>query len=152
VKGFLLKVLEFFVIRENSSGKLIRCLTSEIPFYRIRQYKYIFYNFLKLLGSNSASLNGIKPGYLSDGAKPTCIPYVMIPAYYLPVHLSAIRLSGDNNEPVVCRCIDLHWLRLSHATHLLESVIDLCYIQELLGYSNSKTTEIYPHVYTIHIQ
>ncbi|MEO0206008.1 MAG: tyrosine-type recombinase/integrase [candidate division WOR-3 bacterium] len=42
----------------------------------------------------------------------------------------------------------LFTLKYIFVTHLLESVVDLRYIQELLGHKDRKITEIYTHVCT----
>ncbi|WP_116127537.1 tyrosine-type recombinase/integrase [Lewinella sp. IMCC34183] len=52
----------------------------------------------------------------------------------------AIKASGVNPYATV------HTLRHSYATHLLERGVSLRHIQELLGHSSSRTTEIYTHV------
>ncbi len=58
----------------------------------------------------------------------------------------ACRLTG------IIQRVTPHMLRHSFAMHWLEQGVDLRYIQELLGHSTTKTSEVYPHVSTKDIE
>jgi integrase/recombinase XerD len=87
----------------------------------------------------------------------------LLRAYYLEYKPKGYLFNGENGgkysrsslQAVFRRAVKragikkdctLHTLRHSYATHLLESGVNLRYIQELLGHKSPKTTMIYTHV------
>jgi len=64
-----------------------------------------------------------------------------------------VKIEPGRNNKIIIRIqynqgVSVHSLRYSFATHLLESEIDLRYIQKFLRHESLKTTEIYTYVST----
>jgi site-specific recombinase XerD len=64
---------------------------------------------------------------------------------YSPSSVSQI-IKRAAKKARIKKVVSAHVFRHSFATHLLENGVNLRIIQELLGHSSSKTTEIYTHV------
>jgi site-specific recombinase XerD len=54
-------------------------------------------------------------------------------------------LKQANKKAGIIKLVTLYWLKHRYAIHLLESVTDLRFIQELLDHKHSITREIYTH-------
>ena len=99
---------------------------------------------IKILNLLNDYLKTYKPQhYLFEGQSPSTM--------YDERSLQKV-LKTSLSKTSIKKPVTLHWLRHSYATHLLENGTDLRYIQELLGHSSSRTTEIYTHVSTKSIQ
>lgn len=122
----------------NSQRKVIRIRQSKGRKDRITLLSDFALNILREYYKEYKPKNWLFPGHKGG--------YHISPRSIQKVFKNACKKAGLKNNATP------HWLRHSFATHLLESGVDLRYIQELLGHYSSKTTEIYTHVSTKNLE
>jgi site-specific recombinase XerD len=75
-------------------------------------------------------------------------PFLLFNTYGAPLTTAAMRsrLAKAAHAAGICSPVTPHMLRHTAATQLIESNVDIRYIQRLLGHASLSTTEIYTHV------